>query len=310
MTNTSPTITESSAKQVLTRRRKTRQVSPRLLMLWDYLLITLGTAIIALSFTVFLNGNGVVSGGLTGLSTLLHESRLHIEPALTQIAVNIPLFLLSIALLGRRFGVKTLVGAALLPLFVFLTRSVHPVTGNTLLAAIYGGIGTGVGLGLLFKGGGSVGGTSLGAQILSRFAGTSQGVSLMLLDGLIIVAASLTLGPDRAMYGLISLFVTKRTIDMVLNGLSTSKLALIICRNPESVETVRRGIIEEMDRGLTVLSGTGGFTGSERPVLMVVVGQNELARLKSLVHAADSEAFVVVSDAAEVLGEGFKQYHL
>jgi uncharacterized membrane-anchored protein YitT (DUF2179 family) len=298
----------SGSEPTVGRRVWNRSLPPRAALIWEYGLIVLGAAVIALNFSVFLNGNGVVNGGLTGLSTLLARSRFHIEPALTQIVLNIPLFLLSASLLGRRVGAKSIAGAALMPLFVFLTRNVHPVTSNTLLAALYGGVGLGVGLGLLFRGGGSVGGTSLGAQLLSRLTGMSQGAGQMLLDGAIILAAGFTLGADRAMYGLISLYVTKRTIDVVLTGLSTSKLALIISHSPESVETIRRGIIEEMDRGLTVLSGSGGFTGEDRPVLMVVVGPSEVARLKTLVHAADPRAFVILSDAAEVLGEGFRQF--
>jgi uncharacterized membrane-anchored protein YitT (DUF2179 family) len=276
---------------------------------WDYLQIVLGCFIIAASFNLLLNGNRLVNGGLTGISTLL-QSSLHIEPAVTQIVVNAVLFLLGTALLGRRFGAKTLVGILLLPAFVFLTRHLTPLTNNLLLAALYGGIGTGVGLGLLFRGGGSVGGTSLAAQIMARYLGMSIGTALLLCDGLIIGIASLTFGPEPAMYGLISLFVVKRAVDVVQSGLSASKLALIICKEADGVEAIRRAVIEDIDRGLTILNGTGGFTGQDRPVLMVVVSQSEVSRLKALVHAADPSAFLVLTDAAEVLGEGFKRYRM
>ncbi|HVK04845.1 MAG TPA: YitT family protein [Armatimonadaceae bacterium] len=291
------------------RRRFSEPLSPRLAAAADYLLIALGCLVVAATFNLLLNGNRIVAGGVTGLSTLL-QGRFGIEPAATQVGLNVPLFLTGTYLLGGRFGSRNLVGILLLPLCVFLTRHFPPLTSNLLLASLYGGIGTGVGLGLIFKGGGSVGGTSLAAQLLSRFLGMSPGAALLVCDGLIIGAASLTLGAEQAMYGLISLFVTKRAIDVIQNGLSTSKLALIICRSESGVEAVRRAVIEDMDRGLTILSGSGGFTGRDRPVLMVVVTQSEVSRLKAHVQAADPDAFVVLADAAEVFGEGFQRYRL
>jgi Uncharacterized conserved protein len=293
-----------------TRRRGSAPLPPRLAAAWEYFLVILGCVITAGSFNLLLNGNRIVSGGLTGLSTLLH-SRYGIEPAVTQAAVNLPLFLLGVLLLGGRFGAKTLLGGILLPLCVLLTRGLPLLTTDPLLASLYGGIATGVGLGLIFRGGGSVGGTSLAARLLSRFTGASVGAALLLCDGIIIGVAGLTLGAEQAMYGLISLFVAKRAIDVVLSGgLATSKLALVICREEAGVEAVRRAVIEEMDRGLTVLAGTGGFTGRDRPVLMVVISQGEVAQLKALVHSVDPGAFVVLSDAAEVLGQGFQQYRM
>jgi len=275
----------------------------------NYGQIALGCLFIAASFNLLLNGNHIVSGGLPGISTLV-QSGLHVEPAVTQTIINIPLFLLGMRALGKRFGVKTLVGIVLLPVFVFLTRSLPLLTQNLLLASLYGGLGAGVGVGLIFRGGGSAGGTSLAAQLISRSFGMNLGSALLLCDGLILAAASLSFGPEQAMYGMITLFVTKRAVDVVQSGLSSSKLALIVSRNPEGVAAIQRAVLEDIDRGLTVLSAKGGFTGEERPVLLVVVSQSEVSRLKVVVHAADPSAFLIVSDAAEVLGEGFKQYRV
>lgn len=291
------------------RKSSSEKSPPWIEATWDYFQIALGCFLIAASFNMLLNGNHIVGGGLPGISTLL-QSTLHIAPALTQIAINIPLFLIGMRLIGGRFGVKTLAGIVLLPLFVFLTHGFPLLTHNLLLASLYGGIGAGVGIGLLFRGGGSVGGTSLAAQIISRKSGISLGAALLLCDGIIIAAASLLFGPEQAMYGMITIFVTKRAIDVVQSGLSSSKLAHIICRTPEGVEAIQRAVIEDIDRGLTILNAKGGFTGQERPVLMVVVSQSEVSRLKAVVHAADPSAFLILSDAAEVLGEGFKQYRM
>jgi len=143
----------------------------------------------------------------------------------------------------------------------------------------------------------------LAAQMIHRLTGLSLGLAVALLDGLVILTAGLVLSPEKAMYALIGLFVTSKTINVVQLGLSYSKVAFIISNE---VEKIRQAILVELDRGLTQLHATGGYTGEERLVLMAVVGQNEVTRLKELVKATDPEAFVILSDTNEVLGEGFK----
>lgn len=264
--------------------------------------LLLGSLIVALSFNLFLVPNGIASGGVSGISILVQELT-GIMPALTQWALNIPLFIAGLLLLGKKFGAKTLLGTVVLPLFVLLTAHMPAPTDNPILAAIYGGIGVGLGLGLVFRGGGSTGGLDLAAQILHRYTGLPYSLAVVCFDGCVIIAAGIIFSPEVSLYALIALFVTSKTIDFVQNGLQLSKVAFIIS---ERTEEVAEAILHDLDRGLTRLDGHGGYTGAGRTVLMVVVGQNEVPKLKQLVRAIDSGAFVIISNTAEVLGQGFK----
>ncbi len=212
----------------------------------EYALLLLGSVIIAVSFNVFLNPNQVASGGVSGISIIVN-SMLGIEPAITQWALNIPLFLAGTVLLGKQFGVKTALGSVLLPLLVFLTRNLPPLTDNMLLASIYGGVLIGIGLGLVFRGRGSTGGLDLAAQILHKYTGIGLGLCIALLDGLVIGTAGLLISPEKAMYALIGLFVTSKTINVVQVGLSYSKVAFIISKSEQALQ---KAILYELDRDL------------------------------------------------------------
>ncbi|WML46045.1 YitT family protein [Neobacillus sp. PS3-40] len=269
----------------------------------EYLYILLGSAIIGFSFNVFLLPNKIASGGVSGISTILHTT-VGWEPAFVQWAFNIPLFIAGIIFLGKQFGAKTLVGTIFLPLVVFFTKSIDPWTHNALLASLYGGIGVGLGLGIVFRGKASTGGTDLAAQIIHKYAGFTLGTCVVLIDGLIVITAALVFDIERGLYALISLYVTSKTIDLVQVGFGRSKMAMIITSKQDEV---RSGILNQIDRGVTKLSAYGGFTDNERPILMCVFDQTEFTKLKQLVKSIDPTAFVIVMDAAEVHGEGFKR---
>jgi uncharacterized membrane-anchored protein YitT (DUF2179 family) len=268
----------------------------------EYSLLVIGSFIVALSFNLFLNPNQIASGGVAGISTIV-EQKLGIMPAITQWAFNIPLFVAGVMLLGGKFGIKTAVGSVILPLFVLLTSRMEPLTDNLLLATIYGGIGIGAGLGIVFRGRASTGGLDLAAQIVHKFTGLSLGLAIAILDGAVILGAGLAFSPEKALYALIGLFVTSKTIDIVQVGLAYSKVAFIIS---DHTEDISRAILNDLDRGLTGLSGFGGYTRQGKTVLMVVVGQTEVSKLKALVKSIDPSAFIILSNTAEVLGEGFK----
>ncbi|MCC3379502.1 YitT family protein [Paenibacillus farraposensis] len=269
----------------------------------DILLIILGSFITALAFNMFLLPNRIASGGVSGLS-IVGEELFRLEPAYTQWAMNIPLFIAGVLLLGKKYGLRSLLGSIMLPLFVYVTREWAVPTTNPLLASLYGGIGVGLGLGTVFRGRGSTGGLAILAQIIHKYTGFSLSLCVMLMDGTVITLAGFTLSPERALYALIGLFVTGKVIDALEMGLSYSKVAYIISNQKE---TITQAILQDLDRGLTELAGRGGYTNEERPVLMVVVGQNEITRLKRLVRSVDPEAFVIISNTREVLGEGFKK---
>ncbi|MBT2657289.1 YitT family protein [Bacillus sp. ISL-18] len=269
----------------------------------DYIYVLVGAAIIALTFNVFLLPNQVASGGVSGISTIF-KAVFGWEPAFVQWAFNIPLFIAGVIFLGKQFGVKTLVGTIFLPFVVFLTKHLEPWTHDALLAALFGGIGVGLGLGIVFRGNASTGGTDLAAQIINKYTGFTLGRCVVIIDGLIVLTAAVVFDIEKGLYALIALYVTSKTIDLVQVGFGRSKMAMIITNNQEEV---REGILNKIDRGVTKLSAYGGFTDHERPVLMCVVDQTEFTKLKHLVQSIDPSAFVIVMDAAEVLGEGFKR---
>ncbi|MDF2662204.1 MAG: hypothetical protein K0Q94_4995 [Paenibacillus sp.] len=266
------------------------------------MLLLTGCLIIALSFNMFLNPNRIASGGVAGISTII-QHLFGIEPAIMQWVLNIPLFMLGLLFLGGQFGLKTAVASIVLPLFVLLSRDIGPLTTDPLLATIYGGIGIGAGLGIVFRGRGSTGGLDSAAQLIHKWTGIGYGIAVAMLDGAVIVTAGIVFSPEKALLALIGLFVTTKTIDVVQIGFRYSKVAFIMTKETEAI---REAVLFELDRGLTVLAGRGGYTGEDRPTLMVVVSQTEVTRLKTLVKAVDPAAFVILADASEVLGEGFK----
>lgn len=268
---------------------------------WDSLSIIAGCALMALGFRLFMNGNGIVAGGVVGLSTLL-ERRFGWEAAWVQWGINLPLLGLGFWGLGRAAGARSALGSLVLPLLMLVTRSVPTLTQTPLLAALFGGVVYGAGLGLVLSGSGSVGGYSLFARLVTKRLPLSVSSAIFALDALTILGGGLLFGAEKAMYGLIAAFVMRRALDSVLLGFSRTKLALVISTAPDPIRTA---ILNELDRGLTILPGTGGYTGDPRPVLLIALGQAEVPHLRSLVRTHDPDAFVVLTDAAEVLGKGF-----
>ena len=271
--------------------------------LLEYLYVIAGAAVMAIGFNAFLFPNQVASGGVSGISTILN-GLFGWNAGLVQYAFNIPLFIAGVLILGRNFGVKSLVGTLALPFFVILTENWDAWTYTPLLGAIFGGIFVGSGIGLVFKGKASTGGTDLLAQIITKYTGLTLGTSVLLIDGLIAVSAAIVFDIEKGLYALIGLYVTTKTIDIIKLGFSQSKMVYIITNKQDEM---RDEIFKEIDRGVTKIPAFGGYTGSEKPVLMVAVYQTEFTKLKQIVQTIDPSAFVIVSDAYEVLGEGFKR---
>jgi uncharacterized membrane-anchored protein YitT (DUF2179 family) len=284
-------------------RKQHRTYHPRIEKLLEYFYVIVGASIIAIAFNAFLLPNRVASGGVSGISTIT-DAVFGWEPAYVQWALNIPLFIAGLLFLGKQFGVKTLVGTVFLPFVVFLTKNMEPWTHDPLLGSLFGGMGVGLGLGIVFRGKASTGGTDLAAQIIHKYTGLSLGTCVALLDGLIVLTAAIVFDIEQGLYALIGLYVTSKTIDLVQIGLGRSKMVMIITYKQNEV---REGILNKIDRGVTKLSAFGGYTDQERPVLMCVVDQTEFTKLKQFVKTIDPSAFVVVMDASEVLGEGFKR---
>lgn len=270
----------------------------------EYLGVLVGVAITAFGLTWFLIPSRIAAGGVSGLATVgYHLFRFPV--GLTMLLLNIPLFIASITILGAVYGAKTFVGTLVLSLLIDLFQPwAVPLTSDPLLAAVYGGVITGIGLGITFGSGGSTGGTDMAAQLLARFLPTSVGRALLLVDGFVIVLAGFAFGPELALYALLSVFITTKTIDVVQEGQSYAKAAFIISDHSEKVGEM---ILNTLERGATALAGRGVYTGTDREVLYVIVSRSEIRSLCRLVNQIDPKAFVVISDVHEVLGEGFKK---
>jgi uncharacterized membrane-anchored protein YitT (DUF2179 family) len=285
------------------RKRRGGILHPTVELILEYIYVVIGSGLVALAFSVFLLPNEIASGGVSGISTILY-GLFQWKPSYVQWSLNIPLFIAGLFFLGKRFGAKTLVGTLVLPFFVFIFEEWGAATEEPLLGAIFGGLGIGAGLGIVFRGKASTGGVDLLAQIIHKYIGISLGTIILLIDGTIVLASAFIFGIEQALYALIAMFITAKTIDVVQIGLGTSKMALIIS---DQEEELRQGILTHIYRGVTKINAFGGYTQDERPMLMVVVAQYEVTKLKQYVKSVDPSAFVIVVNANEVLGEGFKR---
>lgn len=280
---------------------KRRKLTPKLAKAMEYVNVILGAFIIAVAFNVLLLPNHVASGGVSGISTIINYLT-GWTPAYIQWAFNIPLFFAGVFFLGYQFGIKTFVGTMIMPLFVYLTSDWAVWTHEPLVAALFGGVLVGMGLGIVFRGKASTGGTDVIAQILHKFTNLSLGICVALIDGFVVIAAMFVFDIESGLYALIGLFATSKTIDLVQVGLNQSKTVLIIS---EKQDEIRHAILYKIDRGITRLSAKGGYTEDDRQILLCVIAQSEFSRLKGVIKEIDPNAFVVVMSASEVMGEGF-----
>jgi len=271
----------------------------------DYLGIFIGVNLTAVGLVGFLIPNKIAAGGVSGLATVLYY--LWGWPVgLVILLVNIPLFLACFLVFGPGFGLKTFFGTALLAAVVeYWELLVQPITLDPLLGSIWGGVLAGVGVGVVLRYHGTTGGTDLAAKLLARFTSLSMGQAILLLDGLVIGLAGLVFkSVELMLYALISIVVSGKLIDGVVEGFNYAKGVYIIS---EHSDRIARRILAELNRGVTGFAGRGLYSGQDREILLCVVGRAEEIRLKRLVKEEDPKAFVIITDVHEVLGEGFKE---
>ncbi len=273
------------------------------IQIFEYVLVVLGSFFVAIGFNLFLLPNEIASGGVAGISTILY-ALFSFEPSIVQWVLNIPLFFLGMWILGRNFGAKTLVGTVMVPLFVSLTSEWNAASSDPLLAAVFGGMACGLGIGIVFRGKGSTGGIDLAAQILHKFVPLPFGICVALFDGMIVLAATFVFSIEAGLYALIGLFITSRTIDLVQVGLNSSKAIMVVS---EYLEEIRDALLNEIDRGVTVWKAEGGYTRANKKMIMSVVNQNEFSRTTQIIKQIDPNAFIIVMNASEVIGEGFSK---
>ena len=273
----------------------------------DFSAILIGTAAIAIGLVVFTVPNNIAPGGVSGLATALA----HISPLTVGVwtfLLNIPIVILTWRHLGFAPITKSVIGAVLLSVLIdLLTPFLPPYTGNPLLAALAGGILFGFGTALLFLRGASTGGTDLVSLLLSRvFPNLSLGILLLSADILVVAIAMIIFqNLEVALYSIVTIYVSSKTIDSLMQGIDHAKVIHIVS---EQSERIRAYIADEKGMGCTLLSGTGGYTRKGKTVLLVVVRRNELAQMVKAIQRIDRRAFLFVTDAVEVHGEGFKEY--
>ncbi|ACL70387.1 YitT family protein [Halothermothrix orenii] len=270
----------------------------------DYLGITMGSILTALGLTLFLIPNKIAAGGVSGLATVIYYL-FDLPVGITMLLINIPLFITGIKVLGASFGARTVYGIITLSIFTDLFQPLVPaLTNNLLLSAIYGGVLGGLGLGLVFRFKGTTGGTDMVARLINHYTGMSMGQGLLLADGFVVALAGIFFNVEVALYATLTIFINSKTIDLVQEGLDISKVALIISRHSLKIKDE---VLSSLERGVTGLKGYGGYTGEDKDVLLCIISRSEVTKLKRLVYNIDPEAFVIITNAHEVLGEGFKE---
>lgn len=277
----------------------------------DYLFIVGGSMVTAVGIAGFVTPAKLAGGGVSGLAVILYHLW-DIEVGTSIFLMSVPLFIVGIRIFGTRYGVISLVGTILLSVFTTLFGLIIGFEGfltyndsvDTLLSALFGGFLSGFGMGLVLKGGANTGGTDIAAQIISKYTPLPTGSALFLVDGLVIVAGGFAFGLESALFATITLYVTSVSINFVLLNMGTryAKTALIVSQKHE---TISRRILEELGHGGTLLHGKGIYSGQERPVLMTVIPNQKITRLNTIVKDEDPEAFMIIEEAYEVLGEGF-----
>lgn len=277
-------------------------------MVRDYSWIFLGSVLYSLSFDWFYVPNQIGFGGLTALGMILN----HLSPAIpigtAVLVLNIPIFVLGWKFLGGHTLVSSLFAMAVTSVLVDLIAAIYAFPPmDPMLTAVFGGVSLGAALGMIFSKGATTGGTDLIARLLKLpFAWLPIGKLLLVVDLAMLLAVSIAFRSlESAMYGIISLYISTLVMDMVLYGLDQSKVAYIVTARPQEIAAE---IDRQMDRGATFLHGEGSFSREEKLVLMCAFKQRQIVPLKEIVHQLDPEAFIIVCNAHEVLGQGFRRY--
>ncbi len=277
----------------------------------DYILLAAGTGFIALAVQAVFDPMGMVNGGFSGLGIIIRRMTLGLVPGgiplwFTNIALNLPAFLVAWFVMGKVFVQRTAIAAILLSVWLAVLPSVDLAKGDYLLAALYGGLISGIGIAMVFRTGNATGGTDLVASLLHRkFRNYSIAQILLVLDGAVIVAGYYLVGARPALYAVLSVAITTKVSDTILNGMNDSKMIFVVSDHSDEIA---EHVLYEMDRGCTAIPAQGMYSDEMRKMLFCVVGKKEVLDFKDCVKELDPHAFVIVTDANEVLGEGFLEY--
>ena len=277
----------------------------------DYSYIIIGSAITALGIVLFLNPAMLAPGGVSGIATILFHT-IGLDLGLTILVLTIPIFLIGAKLFGKQYGVKTLLGSVLLSVFTSIWASVFGDAGlldyskdiSIWLSALYGGVITGLGMGLVMKSGSNTGGTDIIAQIIARYTSLSLGTALFIVDGVIIAASAIFFSIENALYAIVVAYITTVVVNKIVLSMGTNyaKTVFIIS---EKTDEIGEYIINTLERGATILDAKGFYTKESRPMIMTVIPNQDISKLTRAVHQSDPKAFLIIHEAFHVLGEGY-----
>ncbi|MFI3321327.1 MAG: YitT family protein [Rikenellaceae bacterium] len=278
--------------------------------------IIVGSFLVAASFALFISPYKIVPGGVYGTGIILNHFFPDIKVGTFGLCLDVPLLLISLRIFGATFGAKTVVSALITPIFMNIIATYAgeapaeifggnmDLSDDVLVAALFGGAILGAGLGIIFKNKATSGGTDIIAMIITKFAHLQLGKSIIIVESMVIIAGIIAFGDWKLpLYAMVTLFVSIKMIDSIIEGPSNDKLLFIVS---EKHEEIREYIIKDMDRGGTYIKSNGMFTGAEKNMIFLVVPRRELALVESYIKSVDKNVFMVIINAHETLGDGFR----
>lgn len=277
----------------------------------DLLFMLAGTGILALAIAGIYDPAGIVTGGFTGIAIIVKTLSAQFLPFeiplwLTNLLLNTPVFIVGYFLCGKRFIERTLIGNMMLSGWLYIFPAIDIAKGDHLLAALYGGVMSGFAMGLIFRAQATTGGTDMVAALVAYKRKEYNVVQVMqILDALIVILGMFVFGMHAAMYALIAVFVSAKMSNTILDGMKYAKAVHIVTAKHE---LIAQEIMDKLSRGVTGISAQGMYTGNEMCMLYCVVAPKQIVKLKEIVYDCDSSAFLIVSDAKEVFGEGFLRH--
>lgn len=272
-------------------------------MIIRYVFLFIGSVLTAVGLEIFLIPNNVIDGGIVGIS-IITSYLTKIPLSFFLIVLNLPFLVIGYKQIGKTFVFSSLFAIVSLSVWTTVFHPIPGLTKDILLASVFGGITLGLGVGLIIRNGGSLDGTEMVAIILNKRSTFSVGEMVMFFNIFILSSAGLVFGWDRAMYSLIAYFIAYKVIDIVIEGLDEAKAVFIVS---DYTKEIAEAIIARLGRGVTYLSGRGGFSNDDKTVIYSVVNRIEVSKLKSIIQDKDENAFVTITDVSDVMGGKHKK---
>ena len=271
----------------------------------DFVLLTIGVLLVAISVVYFFEPNNITAGGITGLAIVINNYLPSIPIGVLMLIMDAILYVVAFLIIGSKFGGKSIYASIVLSTFIYILEKFAPfnITNDLMLATVFGTIISALGMAIVFNANASTGGTDIIAKILNKFMHIDIGKGLLMVDFFVTLLGAITFGINAGLYSLLSVIANGFVIDNVIAGFNVCKEVTII--SPKN-EEISKFILEDLERGCTFINGVGGFTGKETTLLYTILGRNEFIKLKRFIADVDKNAFITVGEVHEVMGEGFK----